>query len=332
MDRDHTGQNRSRLKRVVRIGALLLSLGFLVALVSVQWKALQAYQWQFRPQFLFLSCVGLSLAWLLELSIWRFLLAGLGGQLRWSRAAQTWFLSNLMRYIPGNIWQFLGMAELAADDGVSRFTTFASIALHQVLSTTVGLVLAAVYFARNGQGGLFDAIRPFLWLAPFSLLLCQPRFLEWSLNLLLRVLKRPLIRVTLTWGQIWLILLGYLGVWLIMGAGFALLAASITPVTPQQFAALMASWAAAYVIGYLSMLTPSGLGVREGVLVLLLTPMFPPPVPTIIAISARLWMTAVEVGAGAIALITRTHSRRSQPAGAHAGLPLQREPAKDDLA
>jgi glycosyltransferase 2 family protein len=312
---DHAEKRRARLKVALRIGALVIALGFMVALVSTQWQALQAFQWQVRPAWLALSLLGLWLAWLLELSVWRFLLSTLGGNLRWGRAAETWFLSNIVRYIPGNIWQFLGMAELAADDGVSRVTTFTSIALHQALSTAVGIVLAAVYFAVAGKGALLDTIRPFLWLIPLGLLLCNPRFLEWSLNTLLRLFKRPPIKVTLTWTQLGLILLGYLGVWLIMGSAFALLAASITPVTPQQFAALIATWAAAYVIGYLSMITPSGLGVREGVMILLLAPLFPAPIPTIIALAARLWMVIAEVVGATIALIVRTRERGTVKGG-----------------
>ena len=310
--------SRGRLKLVVRMIALLIALGFMAALVSTQWQALQSFQWEFRPVWLIPSFALLALAWLLELSTWRFVLAGLGGRLRWSRAAQTWFLSTIVRYIPGNIWQFLGMAELAADDGVSRVSTFASIGVHQVLATLVGIVLAAVYFAAAGEGAWLEAVRPLLWLAPLTLVLCSPPILRRSLNWLLGLLKRPPVDVTLTWGQVGLALLGYAGVWLLMGSGFALLAASITPITAAQFAALVATWAAAYVIGYLSMLTPSGLGVREGVMILLLAPLFPAPVPTVIALAARLWMVAGEVVGAAIALATRGRSRSMQAQQANA--------------
>jgi hypothetical protein len=302
---------RSRFKSIMRVAALLAALSFLTALVVSQWQDLRSFQWQFRPLWLLPSFFLLAVAALIELSIWRFLLASLGGRLRWRRAAETWFLSNLMRYIPGNIWQFLGMVELAADDGVSRLTTFASIALHQALSTAVGIVLAALYFALAGQGAWLDAVRPFLLLVPLGLLLCHPRLLEWTLNRLLLVLKRPAIQVTLTWRQIGLVLVGYAGVWLVMGSGFALLAAAITPITPQQFAALVATWAAAYVIGYLSLLTPGGLGVREGVMILLLAPLFPAPVPTMIALAARLWMIIGEVAGAAIALVARNRDRQT---------------------
>ena len=315
MTSDREPSSHGRFKRVIRILALLVALGFMAALVSSQWQALQSFQWEFRPAWLVPSFALLALAWLLELSTWRFVLAGLGGRLRWSRAAQTWFLSTIVRYIPGNIWQFLGMAELAADDGVSRVATFASIGVHQVLATLVGIVLAAVYFAAAGQGALLEAVRPLLWLAPLLLILCSPPILRHSLNWLLRLLKRPPVDVTLTWGQVGLALLGYAGVWLLMGSGFALLAASITPITSAQVAALVATWAAAYVVGYLSMLTPSGLGVREGVMILLLAPLFPAPIPTVLALAARLWMVAGELVGAGIALATRG---RTQPTAAPA--------------
>lgn len=300
-----------RWKKAIRLAAVVASLGFLAALVVSQWQALRAYSWSLQPSRIALSLLGLLGAWTVEISIWRFLLARLGGPLPWPRAAEVWFLSNLVRYIPGNVWQFIGMTELAADNGVGRLNTLASIALHQALSTAVGLVLAATYFALAGQGVLFEAIRPFLFLVPLGLLLCHPRLLEWGLNQALRLVKRPPMRVTLTWPQVAAALLGYLAVWLAMGGAFALLAASVAPVGWGQVPALVATWAAAYVIGYLSLLTPSGLGVREGVMVLLLMPILPAPAPTVVALAARLWMVAGELLGTALAVLLG----RRQPTG-----------------
>lgn len=292
-----------RWKKAVRLAAVVASLGFLAALVLSQWQALRAYSWSLQPSLIALSLLGLLGAWTVELSVWRFLLARLGGPLPWPRAAEVWFLSNLVRYIPGNVWQFIGMAELAADSGVGRLNTLASIVLHQALSTAVGLVLAAVYFAVAGQGALFEAVRPFLLLVPLGLLLCHPRLLEGGLNAALRLVKRPPVCVTLTWPQVAAALLGYLVVWLVMGSAFALLAAAVAPVGWSQTGVLIATWAAAYVVGYLSLLTPSGLGVREGVMVLLLAPILAAPAPTVVALAARLWMVAGELLGTALAVL-----------------------------
>ena len=287
-------------KRLAQIAVLLVTAGFLAALVASQWSALQAYDWHLTSGWALLALLGLEVGWLVELDTWRIILASLGGPLSFRQAAPIWFLSNIIRYIPGNIWQFLGMAELAHDEGVPRLVTLISIVLHQAISTAVGIVVAAIYFAVLGEGRWLGYLRPLLLLVPLGLLMLQPRILEGVLNWTLRKLGRPPVRVTLTRGQIWILIARYVVVWLAMGLSFAALVRALTPLQPGHTLYLVASWAAAYVIGYLSLLTPAGLGVREGVLAVLLFPIMPQPIAAVVAIMARLWMTVGEVvGAGA---------------------------------
>ncbi|MDH7486191.1 MAG: DUF2079 domain-containing protein [Anaerolineae bacterium] len=305
-------------KRVIQVIVLLLALGFLAALLVSQWQTLQAYEWRLRPGWALLALAGLGLGWLVELGLWRAILSRLGGSLRYGMAARVWFLSNLTRYIPGNVWQFLSMVELAAEQGVSRAATLTSIVLHQVLSTAAGLALAALYFAWAGEGVWFARLRPFLFALPLGLALLQPRLLERGLNGLLTRLGRPPLRVTLSWAQVWTLLAGYALVWLVMGTGFAALVRALTPLSWAQLPRLVAVFAAAYVIGFLSLLTPSGLGVREGVMTLLLTTTLPAGVAAVVAIAARLWMVVGElIGAGA----TLVAGRKSQVANIQYPIP-----------
>jgi hypothetical protein len=85
------------------------------------------------------------------------------------------------------------------------------------------------------------------------------------------------------------------------------------------------------VIGYLSLLTPSGLGVREGILALLLTEVFAAPLPTVIAIVARLWMVLAELLGAGVALVMW---RRRKPSAKQPGEPLDTAvaPARDPEA
>lgn len=296
---------RKSWKTLAQVIVLIIAVGFLAALVAGQWSALQAYRWQLAPGWALLALIGLELTWLVELDTWRMILGGLGGPLPYRAAAPIWFLSNIVRYIPGNIWQFLGMAELAHEAGVPRIVTLTSIVLHQVISTAVGVVLAACYFALFDDGEWLRYLRPLLLLAPLGLFLLQPRLLDAVLNRLLRRLGRPPVRISLTWRQVWLLIGRYIVVWAMMGLSFAALVRGLAPVEWPAATYLVASWAAAYVIGYLTLLTPAGLGVREGALALLLMPVVPAGVAAVIAIVARLWMVAGEVlGAGA-ALVVR---------------------------
>ena len=71
-------------------------------------------------------------------------------------------------------------------------------------------------------------------------------------------------------------------------------------------------------IGFLSLLTPSGLGVREGILALLLAQVFAAPLPTVIAIVARLWMVLAELLGAGVALVLW---RKRKPAVRQPGRP-----------
>ena len=297
---------RTPWKRIIQVVVLLLALGFLAALLASQWQALQAYEWRIEPGWALLALIGLGLGWLWEVGLWRYILGSLGGSLRYWQALRIWFLSNIVRYIPGNVWQFLSMVELAAEQGVGRLATLTSIVLHQAISTAAGLALAALYFAWAGEGVWFARLRPFLYGLPLGLLLLQPRLLERGLNWLLARLRRPPLRVTLTWAQIWALLGGYAIVWLVMGASFAALVRALTPVTWAQLPTLAAVFTAAYVIGFLSLLTPSGLGVREGVMTLLLATTLPAGVAAVVAIVARLWMVVGELIGAGVSLLAGT--------------------------
>jgi hypothetical protein len=301
----------SRWKGPVRAVVTLLALGFLAVLTRTQWSALRNYQWQVAPGWIGLALALVELTWLYEVGVWRTILNNLSPHhLSYGRAAQAWFISNVIRYIPGNIWQFLGMAELAADDGVSRLTTLTSLVLHQVLVTANGLVLAGLYFAVAGRGELYLRLRPFLLLVPLGLLFLQPRLLEHILTWLLSRVGRDPLRITLTWGQIWILLARYSGVWIGEGLAFAALVRAFVPVSWSTVPYLVASWAVAYLAGYLSLITPSGLGVREGAMALMLAPVLPGPAIPVVVIAARLWMLLAELLGAAVALIAR---RRAYP-------------------
>jgi len=173
-------------------------------------------------------------------------------------------------------------------------------------------VLAACYFAVFDRGEWLRALRPLLLVVPFGLLLLQPRLLDGVLNWLLRKAGRSPVVVSLSWRQIWLLIARYFVVWITMGSSFAALTRAVTPIGWPETHYLIAAWAAAYVIGYLTLLTPAGLGVREGALALLLFAVMPQPAAAVIALVARLWMVLGEVlGAGA-ALIVRGQPWRSE--------------------
>lgn len=294
---------------------MLLALVFIALLLQSQWQELKTYAWQIAPLWLMLSVGWLVAAWAVEVAIWRRLLRTVGGQLSYWSALRIWFLSAIVRYIPGNIWQPLSITLLAQQRGVQPEATLTSIVLYQAIITLAVAPIAAIYFAVTGNWGvLTDMMRtvaPFViavGLTPLVVFIAQPAWLIAFINWGLQRLGRSRLPYGLTRAELLYALVLAASDWLLWGAAFASLAFGIHAYPPADMWTLawrlIAIYPVAYVIGFLSVITPSGLGVREGALYLLLAPVIGGATITLLALAMRVWTTLGEViAAGASALI-----------------------------
>jgi uncharacterized membrane protein YbhN (UPF0104 family) len=130
------------------------------------------------------------------------------------------------------------------------------------------------------------------------------------LNGALRLVPRALHRDVLHWRGAWshgLILLGlFVVAWLGNGGAFALFVRSLIEIPAAAVPGLVAANAIAVAAGILVFVVPAGLGAREAVLALLLSPYAPGPgVAALVAVASRLWVLAAEVLGAALSLTVR---------------------------
>jgi uncharacterized membrane protein YbhN (UPF0104 family) len=315
---------------------ILLALLFVALLLGSQWQELQNYAWQITPFWLVVSACGLVAAWAVEIVIWRRLLRTVGGQLRYGSALRIWFLSAIVRYIPGNIWQPLSITLLAQQRGVKPEATLTSIVLYQVIITLAVAPIAAVYFAATGNWGvLTDLMRgaaPWaiaVGLTPLIAFVVQPAWLIALVNWGLQRLGRNRLPHSLTRSELLLALALAVVDWLLWGTVFAALAFGVHAYTPAEMWALaphlIAIYPVAYVIGFLSFITPSGLGVREGALYLLLAPVTGGATITLLALAMRVWTMLGELIAAGVSVLLPDRAVQTAPP------PTPDAPATGDL-
>ena len=303
--------------RLIQPLFLALALVFIALLLRSQWAELSRHTWRISPGWLLFSGLLMLTGSCLDIWLWRFALARLGGELAFPDALRIWFASILMRYIPGNVWQPLGMTVLARQRGVRVEATVGSIALFQAVNLLSVLPIAGVYLLTVGDFGLLE---PWLgaatgWLVALAglgvaLFLLRPGWLIGLLNWALNKVGRPALDAALTTGQLLRLLLITVLAWLCWGGSFAAITFGLTVYTTGEMAGalphLLAAFPIAYAVGYLSFITPSGLAVREGVLYLLLAPLLGGGPTTVAALAIRLWQVILEVAvAGGVALWAR---------------------------
>jgi hypothetical protein len=235
-----------------------------------------------------------------EIAVWRHLLSTLGGKLPYWVAVRLWFLSAVVRYIPGNIWQPLSLTLHSRRHGIAPEATITSLILFQVITLLAIAPIFVIYFLwidTKSLAAQFVAGFPpaLIWtaLVPLVLFLLRPQWLLALLNWALARIGRPPLATQLTSGALLTLIFVAWVDWILWGGVFAAFTFAVAGAGVTGGAAhaplLIASYPIANAIGFLSLITPSGFGVREGAMYLLLTPQIDGGVVTVIALAVRVW-------------------------------------------
>lgn len=235
------------------------------------------------------------------------------------RTAFTLFhLANITRYLPGRIWGVVRLLSLSRQFGLSKTAVGSSLTLHVGIETALGgLIGLSLLFSpkmRETALGMLDKISGHTTLLSLACL----GILTITLFLIPKVSThtREFLKTLTSLGQhprLWMdVIAGHILLWICQGFAFFLFVKSFAPVQWTDAGVLTACFAFAWVIGFLSFLTPGGLGVREGLLGLLLSNYMPAPQATLVALLCRLWMLSAEMVLASAALALNRRIKKQQ--------------------
>jgi uncharacterized membrane protein YbhN (UPF0104 family) len=251
-----------------------------------------------RPGWLLLSLASLFVVSALQIESWRRILRGWAQSLRFVAGARIWFLANLGRYVPGKVWSVAGMVVLAEQEGVQRWAAAASAVAVQAIGigTAAALVAAATPHAAS----------PVRLAAAVLVAVATVGLLAWK-GALTRLGR--MVGATTEWRALpaGAVLAGSgltLLSWCVYGFAFWALGRGLglPPALPLTDAAGV--FALGYILGLLALFAPGGIGVREGVFYVLLTPYLGSGGALALSVASRLELTVTEAvaGLGALAL------------------------------
>lgn len=320
---------RKLARRVLQIGLPLAILVFFLGQLKNDWSNLTAHTFQWNPWLLGLAFVGFMLQELSYGLIWQAILARLGHRLDLRLCLRVYLASEFVRYIPGNVWHVLTRILWVGKYGVSRPIAFASMTIELITKLAAGVLVFAVsllFWHDLGVGAINRA--PTMVIVGVGMILAllvvlYPRVLNWLLNLTLRLLKRDPVVLTLRYSDILLITLAWCISWLVAGGAFYVLLLALWPGTPLVALPIcIGIYAIAWDIGFVSFITPSGLGFREAAIVGLFALALPLPtgLGTIMAFLSRLVSTVAELVCVGIAyMVSRKNTVHVPVEGGTAG-------------
>lgn len=279
-----------RLKRLVGWPVVALIFWFWwrsLAQLGVDWGAVLAHA-RGAQHFLLLGLLSATGYVVLQALAWRLIVAKLVLSISWLVGFRLWTVSNFARYLPGSVWHLAGRIYLGREEGVDGKAGALSVLLEQGLQLLGALLLVVLTLPWWPSASVAGRFAWLVALVPLGLAAIHPRLFFPIVNFGLGLLRREPVPARLRYRD----LLGYLVLYIATNATNALvlvfavhaLGAPWTT-TPVVIGAAMVSWVA----GVVSPVTPGGLGLREGLVTLVLGPVIGADVA---AVGALLWRAA----------------------------------------
>ena len=289
----------------LRWAAVALIFFFLGKKVVADWQAVQQFEWKINYFWLVFSLFILLGNFVYLSWVWSEILKIFGKNLKLRKAFKISYLSNLARYLPGRIWQYVSLVAMCEKEGIPKSTSTTSFVLSQLVNIPAALLLilaTGVLPALTRQVWIKGTI----WLLGGALtvgalvVMAQPRLTEKLLRAVLRKVQKTEPVVALKKTSLVGIFASYAFGWFLHGTAFFFFVVAVAS-RAENFFPIVGAYVAAYLIGYLSFFTPGGLGVREAVLALILSLYFPAPVAILVSTLSRLWVVLGETSGALVA-------------------------------
>jgi len=291
-----------RLRPIVMAVFAVIALGLLVLAAINQGDAFLEAVAGFEASSIALCIAFGIIATIANSLAWRASMAALGADLPFAASLRVYFVSQLGKYVPGSVWPLLAQVELARDAGVPRARSSAGSLLGMVVGATTSAVIGASLLVLGRPQALVDYWFVLVVVALGALALTPP-VLSWGLRLVSRMLRRDSGHLAVRPGAL-MASIAWSGVmWLAFGAHMY----SLVPAADLLTAT--GAYALAWLAGFVMILAPAGVGVREGALVIAFGGVLEPSQALAAALVSRLVLTLIDGAAGGVAFLLRSRRR-----------------------
>lgn len=236
--------------------------------------------------------------------VWTWILAIFQAKLKGFKAIKVYLITNISKYLPGNIWHFVGRVKAIQNEGDSLALATVSVILEPLLMAVAAFLITIFSVS-------FGIIRVNFSLLIFTiqciiiflvLMGIHPKIINHILTKLAKGKGSKNI-VNLTQYPL-LPLLGELGFLLLRGIAFLLIINAFIPLKISLILPVLSTFSFAWLLGLIVPGAPGGIGVFEATAIATLNPTFFPPQNVLIVVALfRLISILAELISAGIAFI-----------------------------
>lgn len=286
-----------RFVRPLKFFIPMTLLGFMIWSIGKDWEQV-LFHWQnFRIAPLTLAFLLLILVYPEAAFSWYILLSKMEIKRKLKDILYIWIIANTSRYIPGTIWQFISKVGLAQKVARIPKKDSSVSALGEIFFGLAGASLVSFFSLPFWK---FVKVE-YVWLIvfmPVVFLVFHPAILSHIIKHIAYVLKKDLGRFNFRLGFLDTLLMTFLSMlnFILNGVAiFLLLRALGVSLGVEMVAVISGFYALSWIIGYVSIFAPGGMGVTEVSLAYLLSNFVPFPLASLVSLLYRVLLTLAEV-------------------------------------
>ena len=275
---------------------VLLAFGFLLLKIYQQREVFSLIPWKFNPLSLLIMVILLVLNYLSNIFAWHILMKSFGEKISFFKDFRIWSLSSITRFLPGKIWQYPSRMYMLSQEGVTPVVSGTAMLAEILFNLSFGavVVLISLMFWQLPEELHIGFFEKMLWLflvLPFFLIVFTNKAF---IQKLIVIIKRLSGKNVTTLKQIhfsfhWVLWIAFSFVirYLIPGGVLFYLVQAVTPISISQLPFFIGAFSLSWLLGYIAVFAPAGLGVAELSLATVLALIIPFGFASAVAIAFR---------------------------------------------
>lgn len=301
---------------IMKVVVLLVVCYFWYRYVRKNWDELSARSWEIGWRSIVFSSVFFFIGYVNRGCLWAPMCFELTGErIPVISAFRASALAWMGRYVPGKVWAVAGKAYFSVRNKTQIPRTGVAVTVEILWFQLSGILLTVIVLVFSRGAFLSSSIRAVsVVLLIIGFIAGHPRVFYPIANTVLKVLRQPPLTQRPRYRIMLLVMLGNVITFLLWSVSFTILAGPISSIDFHDFPLIVGIFSAAWVVGFLVLLVPAGIGVRESILAFGLRSMeIPDPIIITLVLVSRVLMTLVELVCFLLALAIPILGLRSGP-------------------
>jgi len=290
-------KNKKYIFSILQFFITIFAIGYLIFLIKQYLPDIKVLDIKINPTLLFLSTIVVTLSLILWAIIWSKIINSLSiKKNELSIIVNIYITSNLTKYLPGSVWNYVLRDFYGKTKGIESkkiwMVNYIEI-LGSVFSGSLIYLLSLLFNHKNSP-----IINPLfiLFLTIIILITISPPFVNYFFSIISR---KGNIQIEKDFQYNWKIFFIFISFsmlnWIFVCTGVFIFMASIVEINPNVLPEIFGIWSISIVTGLVAVGVPQGIGIRESIMIFLLSLLIGFASATLISVSSRVWLLACDL-------------------------------------